>query len=192
MMDWYQVFGGIKVISIENMVFHYPIESDDPKVIDAPNFIFDSLVRMPARWLCSNPGFQYSSAGGEGLLIQTLFPNQSQSLQIHQTAHMPLTTRLVPLQSTGCRLQRKYVGKFARNPLQAGSEILLGNGKLSRGKFWFCQHGEGGQGAPLFFLSPYLHWWHRDKEMWKYLADEGSEELGWEFRFLAEICGMRN
>ena len=77
--------------------------------------------------------------------------------------------------------------------MQASSEILLGNGKLSRGKFWFCQHrGEGGQGAPLFFLSPYLHWWHRDKEMWKYLADEGSEELGREFRFLAEICAMRN
>ena len=73
--------------------------------------------------------------------------------------------------------------------MQASSEILLGNGKLSReGSFGFVSTGEGGQGAPLFFLSPYLHWWHRDKEMWKYLADEGSEE----FRFLAEICVMRN
>ena len=106
---------------------------------------------------------------------------------------MPLTTQTCFATIKGAPPeQRKYIGKFARNLVQASSEILLGNGKLSRGKFWFCQHGGGGQGAPLFFLSPYLHWWHRDKEMWKYLADAGSEKLGREFRFLAEICVMRN
>ena len=118
-------------------------------IIQKSSVITSSLMALLE---CPRGGYvltQYSSAGGEGLLIQTLIPNQSQSPQIHQTAHMPLTTRLVPLQSTGCRMQRKYVGKFARNPLQAGSEILLGNGKLSRGKFWFCQHGGGRAGGSI-------------------------------------------
>ena len=149
----------------------------NPKVFGY-NFIFDGLVRMPARWLCSNPGFQYSSAGGEGLLIQTLIPNQSQSPQIHQTAHMPLTTRLVPLQSTGCRMQRKYVGKFARNPLQAGSEILLGNGKLSRGKFWFCQHGGGRAGGSIVLFIALFTLGQWMKKYQQYLGKYGATYLG--------------
>ena len=192
------------------MNFHHPIESDDPKVIDAPkgipignmefynpkvfgyNFIFDGLVRMPARWLCSNPGFQYSSAGGEGLLIQTLIPNQSQSPQIHQTAHMPLTTRLFRYNQRGAACRGNMLESLQEILCKLARKYCWETANCREGSFGFVSTGEGGQGAPLFFLSPYLHWWHRDKEMWKYLADEGSEELGWEFRFLAEICGMRN
>ena len=81
------------------------------------------------------------------------------------------------LQEILCKLARKYCWETAN---------------CREGSFGFVSTGEGGQGAPLFFLSPYLHWWHSEKEMWKYLADEGSGELGWEFRFLAEICVMRN
>ena len=107
---------------------------------------------------------------------------------------MPLTTQ--PCFAT----IKDAAARFRGNILESLQEILC---KLARkycwetpncreGSFGFVSTREGGQGAPLFFLSPYLHWWHWDKEMWKYLADEGSEELGWEFRFLAEICVMRN
>ena len=153
-MDWYQVFGGIKVISIENMVFHYPIESDDPKVIDAPNFIFDSLVRMPARWLCSNPGFQYSSAGGEGLLIQTLIPNQSQSrkftkprtclwqpglFRYNQLGAACRGNMLENLQEILCKLARKYCWETAN---------------CREGSFGFVSKGREGRGLHCSFYRP--------------------------------------
>ena len=68
---------------------------------------------------------------------------------------MPLTTEPCFATIKGAQLRGNILESLQEILVQAGSEILLGNGKLSLGKFWFCHHDGGGRagGSIVLFIA---------------------------------------